>query len=591
MCSIIGIISKNVVVAPALVESLKRMEYRGYDSVGVATLSKHDKISVKKGIGKVNQVNMNLGLEKMEGLVGIGHTRWATHGGVTDYNAHPHPCCTEDIAVVHNGIIENYLLLKEKLIKKGHRFKSETDTEVIAHLLEEHYNSSKDIKSAMMETVKQLEGSYAFVAMFANGTLACARLDEPLVIGISNNAYYASSDVLGFLQYTDQAIFLDNHDLAIIDNKGGASIFTFNGEPVSRTVTKVAWELADANKGEFAHYTIKEIFEQLTSIKAATMQEENKLKAFCDALINANNVIITGSGTSYHTSLIMSMIGSRLMKKRFEPVMASEFKYNIGSIDKDTTIIAISQSGETADVLSATKLARSEGAKLLSIVNVPTSSLARTSDISLSINCGPEVGVAATKSFTGQISLAYSIIDRISGGKVGFDNDIVSTNIARMLANSASIERLVNMTMPKVNDIYLLGRSIHFPIALEGALKMKELAYVHAEGIAAGELKHGPLALMDKNAVVFVLNPEDKTYSDTLSSAHEVKARGAKIIGISNVHNEIYDAMLEIPKMNNEILYPLVEIIPLQLFSYYLALQNNADPDFPRNLAKSVTVR
>ncbi len=591
MCSIIGIISKNVVVAPALVESLKRMEYRGYDSVGVATLSKHDKISVKKGIGKVNQVNMNLGLEKMEGLVGIGHTRWATHGGVTDYNAHPHPCCTEDIAVVHNGIIENYLLLKEKLIKKGHRFKSETDTEVIAHLLEEHYNSSKDIKSAMMETVKQLEGSYAFVAMFANGTLACARLDEPLVIGISDNAYYASSDVLGFLQYTDQAIFLDNHDLAIIDNKGGASIFTFRGEPVSRTVTKVAWELADANKGEFAHYTIKEIFEQLTSIKAATMQEENKLKAFCDALINANNIIITGSGTSYHTSLIMSMIGSRLMKKRFEPVMASEFKYNIGSIDKDTTIIAISQSGETADVLSATKLARSEGAKLLSIVNVPTSSLARTSDISLSINCGPEVGVAATKSFTGQISLAYSIVDRISGGKVGFDNDIVSTNIARMLANSATIERLVNMTMPKVNDIYLLGRSIHFPIALEGALKMKELAYVHAEGIAAGELKHGPLALMDKNAVVFVLNPEDKTYSDTLSSAHEVKARGAKIIGISNAHNEIYDAMLEIPKMNNEILYPLVEIIPLQLFSYYLALQNNADPDFPRNLAKSVTVR
>jgi glucosamine--fructose-6-phosphate aminotransferase (isomerizing) len=279
------------------------------------------------------------------------------------------------------------------------------------------------------------------------------------------------------------------------------------------------------------------------------------------------------------------------MKKRFEPVMASEFKYSMDSIDNDTIVVAISQSGETADVLSATKLAKGVGAKVLSIVNVPTSSLARTADVSLSINSGPEVGVAATKSFTGQVSLVYTILDKINGGKLNFDSEVVSSNITKMLTSSASIERLVNRTMPKVHDIYLLGRSIHFPIALEGALKMKELAYVHAEGIAAGELKHGPLALMDKNAVVFVLNPDDKTYSDMLSSAHEVKARGAKIIGISNVPDDVYDAMIEMPKMHNEILYPLVEIIPLQLFSYYLALQNNADPDFPRNLAKSVTVR
>jgi glucosamine--fructose-6-phosphate aminotransferase (isomerizing) len=588
MCSIIGIIGKNV-VAPAIVDSLKRMEYRGYDSVGIATLSTN-KISVKKGIGKVNQVNSSLNLAQMEGFVGIGHTRWATHGGVTDFNAHPHPCCTNDIAVVHNGIIENYRLLKAELMKKGHKFRSETDTEVISHLLEEHYNASKNVKTAMIETIKQLDGSYAFVAMFENGTLACARLDEPLVIGISDNAYYASSDVLGFLQHTDQAIFLDNRDIAVI-GKEGADIFNFGGEPVTRSVTKVAWELADANKGEFAHYTIKEIFEQKTSIKAATLQEEHKIKAFCDAIAGAGNVVITGSGTSYHTSLIASMLGSRFLKKRFEPVMASEFQYNMESVDRDTTVVAISQSGETADVLAAIKLAKAAGAKILSIVNVPTSSVARTSDVSLAINSGPEIGVAATKSFTGQVSLVCAIIDRISGGKVGFDRDVVSDKITKMLAGSAGIERLVNMTMPKVNDIYLLGRSIHFPIALEGALKMKELAYVHAEGIAAGELKHGPLALMDKNAVVFVLNPDDKTYSDTLSSAHEVKARGAKIIGVSNVPNDIYDAMIEIPKMDNELLYPLVEIIPLQLFSYYLALHNNADPDFPRNLAKSVTVR
>jgi glutamine---fructose-6-phosphate transaminase (isomerizing) len=589
MCSIIGIVSKNN-VAPSLVESLKRMEYRGYDSVGIATLSTNNKITVRKGIGKVGQVNSSLNFTGMEGFVGIGHTRWATHGGVTDYNAHPHPCCTNDIAVVHNGIIENYLPVKEELVKKGHRFRSETDTEVIAHLLEDYYNTSKDIKCAMMETVKRLEGSYAFVAMFANGTLACARLDEPLVIGISDKTYYASSDVLGFLQYTDHAMFLDNRDIAIIDEVG-VSIFNFNGDSVTRGITKVAWELADANKGEFAHYTLKEIFEQRTSVKAATYQDEHKIKAFCDAIIGASNILVTGSGSSYHTSLIVSMMGSRFLKKRFEPVMASEFKYNIDSIDKDTVIIAISQSGETADVLSATKLASEVGAKILSIVNVQTSSLARIADVSLSIKVGPEIGVAATKSFTGQMSLAYAILDRISGGKVGFDREVVSDKISRMLADSAGIERLVNMTMPKVNDIYIIGRSIHFPIVLEGALKMKELAYVHAEGIAAGELKHGPLALMDKNAVVFVLNPDDKTYSDTLSSAYEVKARGAKVIGISNLPNNIYDVMIEIPKMDNDLMYPMVEIIPLQLFSYYLALHNNADPDFPRNLAKSVTVR
>ena len=588
MCSIIGMISKNI-VAPALVESLKRMEYRGYDSVGVATLSTN-KISVKKGIGKVGQVNSSLNLAGMEGFVGIGHTRWATHGGVTDYNAHPHPCCTNDIAVVHNGIIENYLPLKEELVKLGHRFKSETDTEVVAHLLEEYYKVGSDVKYAMIETVKRLEGSYAFLAMFANGILACARLDEPLVIGISDKTYYASSDVLGFLQYTDQAMFLDNRDIAVIGD-AGISVFNFSGDPVTRNVTKVAWELADANKGEFAHYTLKETFEQRVSVKAATYQDEHKIKAFCDAITSASNIIVTGSGSSYHTSLILSMLGSRFLKKRFEPVMASEFKYNMDSIDKDTVIVAISQSGETADVLSAIKLASAAGAKILSIVNVQTSSLARIADVSLSIKVGPAIGVAATKSFTGQVSLGYAIIDRISGGKIGFDREMVSDKISKMLAGSATIERLVNMTMPKVNDIYLHGRSIHFPIALEGALKMKELAYVHAEGIAAGELKHGPLALMDKNAVVFVLNPDDKTYVDTLSSAYEVKARGAKIIGVSNLPNDVYDALIEIPKMDNELLYPLVEIIPLQLFSYYLALQHNADPDFPRNLAKSVTVR
>ena len=591
MCSIIGIVSKDVgLVAPSLVESLKRMEYRGYDSVGVATISRSNTISIKKGTGKVNNVNARLGLSLMHGNVGIGHTRWATHGKVTDYNAHPHPCCTDSIAVVHNGIIENYTVLRERLEGEGHHFRSDTDTEVISHLLEESYATSHDAKASVIDTVGKLEGTFAFVALFSDGTLACARLDEPLIIGVSENAYFASSDVLGFLQHTDQAIFLENRDIAIID-QSGIRIFNFAGEQVTRNITKVAWELADANKGEFAHYTIKEIFEQPGTVISATHQSEQSVSAFCDALTSANNVVVTGSGTSYHTSLLLSMLGSRVLKKHFEPVMASEFQYNQDSVGPATAVIAISQSGETADVLAAVKGARSLGAKVLSIVNVPTSSLARTADVSLGLNCGPEIGVAATKSFTSQLSLAYAVMDRVSGGAIGFHRNAVSETIRKALANSSDVERLVMSSFQKVNDIYLLGRSLHFPVALEGALKMKELAYVHAEGIAAGELKHGPLALMDTNALVIVLNPQDKTYTDTLSSAHEVKARGAKIIGVSNVENDIYDAMIRIPSMKSEMLYPLAEIIPLQLISYYLALQNNADPDFPRNLAKSVTVR
>jgi glucosamine--fructose-6-phosphate aminotransferase (isomerizing) len=273
--------------------------------------------------------------------------------------------------------------------------------------------------------------------------------------------------------------------------------------------------------------------------------------------------------------------------------MASEFQYNLDMLDKDSAVIAISQSGETADVLSSVKHARNKGAKVLSIVNVPTSSLARITDASLSINCGPEIGVAATKSFTAQLSLGYAIVDRISGGKVGFDRSIVAPAIGSVLDQIANIQRIVTAVASRINDIYVLGRSIHFPIALEGALKLKELAYVHAEGIAAGELKHGPLALMDSNALVIVLNPHDDTWNDTMNSAHEVKARGAKIVGICSAGEsaDIYDATIQIPKIENSVLYPIIEVVPLQIFSYYLALQNNADPDFPRNLAKSVTVK
>jgi glutamine---fructose-6-phosphate transaminase (isomerizing) len=588
VCSIIGYKGKSH-AAPILVESLSKMEYRGYDSVGIATIA-GDKILVRKGVGKVVEVNKSLDLRKMLGQTGIGHTRWATHGGVTDNNAHPHSACTNEIAVVHNGIIENYNELKQELIGLGHTFRSQTDSEVIAHLLEVHYLNQRDIKKAMIKTCERLKGTYAFVAIFKEGTISGARFDEPLIVGILDNEYFISSDILGFLKYTDKAIFLDNKDIVVIEDER-LELFNFEGYPVNRQITQVAWELAAAEKGTYAHYTLKEIHEQSGTISEALTNNEQKIQTFCDVITNTKNVYITGSGTSYHSALILKLMLGKYAKIRSETIMSSEFEYTLGPSDDNSVIIAISQSGETADVLYSVKTARQTGAKILSIVNVPTSSLARISDCFLSLNCGPEIGVAATKSFTGQLSVLYTIIDRLCNGCTGIalnKTDLISA-VRQVLCTENDISRIVDR-VHDINDIYILGRAMHYPIALEGALKIKEIAYIHAEGIAAGELKHGPLALIDKNTVMIVINPSDTTFDDTLSSAHEIKARGATVIGISDKDNEVYDHFIKIPKVS-DILYPMVEVITLQFLSYYLALKKNVDPDYPRNLAKSVTVK
>jgi glucosamine--fructose-6-phosphate aminotransferase (isomerizing) len=587
VCSIIGYKGKQS-AAPILVDSLKRMEYRGYDSVGVATINS-GRLLVRKGTGKVVEVNKNLGISSMSGKIGIGHTRWATHGGVTESNAHPHSACKNNIAVVHNGIIENYRELKDELINAGHVFSSETDSEVIAHLLEIHYKGSA--KEALIETCKRLRGNFAFVAAFQDGTIAGARYEEPLILGVANDGYFISSDVLGFLQYTDKAIFLDNGDIAVIDSSK-LEIFDFGGTPVARPITQVAWELGEVDKGKYAHYTLKEINDQRLTVAHAASQDEATIGKFCDILSGAQSVYITGSGTSYHCALVFKQMLARFAKVRAETVMSSEAHDGLASIDGDSVLLAISQSGETADVLESVKIAKKHGAKILSIVNVTTSSLARTSDCFLSTNCGPEIGVAATKSFTGQLALAYSITDRLLGGRLGAGEKAEFVGaVERVITSSQqAIEKLAE-SMKDVNDIYLLGRSVHYPIALEGALKLKELAYVHAEGVAAGELKHGPLALMEKNTFVILLAPQDATYGDSISNAHEIKARGATIVGISDVKDGIYDHWIEIPRMSEEAFYPIVEVIPLQMLAYYLALAKNADPDYPRNLAKSVTVK
>ena len=591
MCSIIGYNGQLVKAAPLLVDSLKKMEYRGYDSVGIATIN-NGKILISKGVGKVAEVDKALEFTKLPGHIGIGHTRWATHGGVSDKNAHPHFSCSSDIAVVHNGIIENYQELKEQLSNEGHIFKSQTDSEVIPHLLEKYCKKfDNEYNKALIETCKSLRGSFAFVAIFKNSLICGARFDEPLIIGIGSRSLFLSSDVLGFLKHTDKAIFLDNGDIVTIEN-GKYRIFDINNKKVLRPITQVAWELGSTEKGKFAHHTIKEIHEQ-PSILFSSIYKNNDFQKFCQILKSSSNVYITGSGTSYHSALLAKYLLTKFAKIKSEVIMASEFHYFADSLESDSTIIAISQSGETADVLHAVKKAKENGSKILSIVNVTTSSLARISDSALYLNCGPEIGVAATKSFTAQLMILYNIVNLLSNNQLSLD-EINQKKLVEKVENTLKLDNQIKSLVAdldnEIKDIYILGRSIHYPIALEGSLKIKELAYIHAEGIAAGEIKHGPLALIDSRSLVIVINPFDSTYQDIISSAHEIKSRGAKIIGISNKKNDMYDYHIEIPEIMAD-LYPILEDIPLQLMAYYLSLKMHIDPDYPRNLAKSVTVK
>lgn len=587
MCSIIGY-KGNEHASSVLIEGLKKMEYRGYDSVGIATIEL-GKLWIRKGVGKVAEVNKSLRLEELPGKLGIGHTRWATHGGIVDANAHPHLACKSTIAVVHNGIIENYDVLKDELNRSGHQFKSETDSEVIAHLLEEYFEITSDIRLSMIFTCKRLVGSFAFVALFNSSTLCGARYDEPLIVGVGNDDYFLSSDILGFLNYTDRAIFLDNRDIVVI-NDNDISFFNFDGDRISRRITQVAWELGDADKGKYSHYTLKEIHEQRQTIVKSMQQDKKNLQKFCDILTGAKNIYITGSGTSYHSALLAKQIFSK-SKIHVETIVSSEFQYSSDLLDENSVLLAISQSGETADVIQSVKSAKEMGAKVLSIVNIPTSSLARLSDSYLELNCGPEIGVAATKSFTSQIALLYYVADIIGKKSNGISSskELLVKAVSQVLELDSQIERVANQIKGS-RDVYILGRSLHFPVCLEGALKIKELSYIHAEGMAAGELKHGPLALIDTNSIVIVIHPNDSTYSDTLSNIHTIKSRGAKIVGISNKRDTLYDYQITIPTIS-ESLYPLIEVIPLQLLAYYLSICNNANPDYPRNLAKSVTVK
>ena len=584
MCSIIGYIGSND-AAPILVRALEKMEYRGYDSVGIATKTKNE-INIKKGVGKVAEVKTNENLQQMAGKIGIGHTRWATHGGVTKQNAHPHYSNSSNVVIVHNGIIENFQELKADLVSDGYKFESETDTEVIVNLIQQNFEKTSDVKDAITKTISKLKGHYAFVAMFQDGTLAAARFHEPLIIGIEKDNYYISSDVLGFIEKTDDAIYIDNENFIIV-NDSGLEIFNFEGEKVKSSITKVSKEFADVYKGDYAHFTLKEISEQpQTILKSANKKDIQK---FVESIKNSDSLYITGSGSSYNAAEVTKYLMSKFTKTSITPIISSELPFSINNIGKNSTFIAISQSGESADVLHAIRIAKESNSKIFSIINHQNSSLSQESELTLGINCGPEIGVAATKSFTSQLAVLYQITNQLCDNCISTDWQKISDAFSYILDNDSTIKQIAKQ-LNEISDIYVLGRGIHFPIAKEAALKLKELTYIHAEGIAGGELKHGPLALMDSSVFVIIINPTDSTYGDTMNSANEIKARGAKIIGISNKNDSVYDYWIEIPEMDDSS-YPLVEIIPIQLLSYYAALEKNTDPDYPRNLAKSVTVK
>lgn len=591
MCGIIGYCGSKPAV-PIVLEALKCLEYRGYDSAGVASIS-GERLLVKKDAGKLDEVIEKHKLTAMPGNIAIGHTRWATHGGVTPANAHPHCDCQGRIAVVHNGIIENSQELRQELALAGHRFLSETDTEVIPHLLEDELKQGLTLERAILKISPRLRGSYAFVAISLDEPtkIVGTRKDSPLVIGTAPPDYYISSDALAFSQYTDQIITLDDGEVVTLSTSG-VHCLDSQGNSLSKYPRKLDTTWAHAQKNGYQHYMLKEITEQAQVLNETLCQDERKFTQIALDILRARQVIITACGTSRYAALVGRYLFSKVGKKFCDVVMASEFGYFADSVDRSTLVIAVSQSGETADVVDGVKAARQAGAQIVSIVNRPNSLLSDLSHQVIYLNCGPEIAVAATKSFLAQLAifylLSFSMVNAFAEAREklrGLTDEIEET----LDRNKDEIIRL-SQRLKDRNDFYYIARGINFAIASEGALKLKEISYIHAEGMPAGELKHGTLALIESGTPVVVICPSDYTYSETLSNAIEARSRGALIIAVSDRWNEIYHSWLRIPQVD-ELLYPMVTTVPLQLLAYYLALARGYDPDKPRNLAKSVTVK
>lgn len=608
MCGIVGYIGGKQ-ASPIILEGLKKLEYRGYDSAGIATLS-HGESTILRSQGKLVNLEALLLEKGLPGVIGIGHTRWATHGRPSEINAHPHKAGT--IIVVHNGIIENYLPLKEQLKKTGHIFKSETDTEVIAHLIEESLESEPDFEKAVRTALAELRGSYAVCVLNEKEpeTLIAAKLGSPMVIGLGEGEFFVASDIPAILAHTREMVFMEDGEMVVFKN-GGAHFFSIAGIPLEKKARHIDWSPFMAEKGGYKHFMLKEICEQPRAVRdtlAGRLLEDEgdvylETLPFSDRQLAAiKRIVIIACGTSWHAALVGKFYLEGLCRIPVEVDIASEFRYRNPVIDNNTLAIVISQSGETADTLAALREAKSRGAVVMAICNVLDSSIAREAGNVIYTHAGPEIGVASTKAFVTQLTALYLFTIRLGRANCTIDTTTGQSMITSLKKVPALLEETLKLDSYTENiakkymnarDFLYLGRGKNFPIALEGALKLKEISYIHAEGYPAGEMKHGPIALIDEEVPVVVLVPKDSTYEKTLSNMEEVIARGGRVIALcSKGDQEIrgrVETIIEVPNLN-EYLDPLLLSVPLQLLAYHIAVLKGTDVDQPRNLAKSVTV-
>ncbi len=609
MCGIFGCILKNRNAAPIIHAALKRLEYRGYDSVGEATLY-NGGLYIKKDQGKIDEVHKIHNLDDLPGNLGVGHTRWATHGAPLEVNAHPHFDCGGQIAVVHNGIIENFAELKLELENRGHIFKSKTDTEVIAHLIEENLktNPSLDLAEAVLEAVKKLDGSYAIAVISTKepDKIICARHESPLVIGVNENAIYCASDIPAFLPLTNRAVMIEDGELVILSQKGFEIRKIADSSIVSREPKVIDWTPEMAVKKGYPHFMLKEIHEQPTCLRNTLRLQEHYLELMATFPDRAREVFLVACGTSYHACLAASYMFSKLAFLATYPVIASEFVEQHGkSVNIDSTILAVSQSGETADTLAAVNCARQRAATVLGLTNAIGSTLTRVARVYIGQQSGPEIGVAATKTFTSQLSVLAQLALRLAKkrGKVSQDEmDFLAEKLEKL---PDTVETIIRTQEEKVKQIakkyknaktfFFLGRGVSAATAYEGRLKLMEIAYVPAIAFPAGESKHGPISLVEDGFPVVFICPKDETHKTLISNMMEMKARGASIIGVIEEGDEeikkLVDDCVEVPKGIPEVLSPIPFVVPLQLLAYYMAVERGYNPDTPRNLAKSVTVK
>ena len=607
MCGIVGYVGPKQ-ASPILVDGLRRMEYRGYDSAGVAVLNGGD-IKIRKAAGKLSALVDKLRTETPSGTVGIGHTRWATHGAPTTPNAHPHLDQKGRIAVIHNGIIENSAAIRKALEKRGHVFKSETDTEVLAHLIGAYYEGN--LEQAVAGALWDIDGAYGIAVISADepDTLVAARNGSPLLVGVGDGEYFVASDASAILEHTRSVVYLDDGEMAVL-TRDGYRVRNLTDTHVDKPVNQIEWDLATIERGGFSHFMLKEIFEQPESltntVRGHLLEEEGSARLrglnMTDEEINRfNRVIITACGTSWHAGLIGEYIFEEMARIPCEVEYASEFRYRNPIVDENTLVIAVSQSGETADTLAAIREARRRGARTIGLVNVVGSTIAREVQGGLYLRAGPEIGVASTKAFNSQVAALAMValkmarlraLSVLQGRQFIQALQAIPAQIRTVLDRAPEVETLADRFATAHNALYL-GRGVNFPVALEGALKLKEISYIHAEGYPAAEMKHGPIALIDENMPVVFIAPRDGVHGKIMSNIEEVKARGGKVIAIVTEGDEeisrLADAVFPIPA-THDLLTPMLASVPLQLFAYYVAVRRGCNVDQPRNLAKSVTV-